>query len=133
MKSKSEAKVFSLKQVLKLIILFFEIFKLVADFDYFEEVKGYAESNRGRAMLVDQRGYVYQINRFAKGKNSGNVFWQCQLRRKKEPCKVGAVSRQNKIIKITGVHNHPPPIGSEDSSSHLPLSKSQFEKLTATE
>jgi len=103
------------------------------DFDYFEEVKGYAESNRGRAMLVDQRGYVYQINRFAKGKNSGNVFWQCQLRRKKEPCKVGAVSRQNKIIKITGVHNHPPPIGSEDVSSHLPLTKSQFEKLTVTE
>jgi hypothetical protein len=86
-------------------------------------VKGYAESNRGRAMLVDQRGYVYQINRFAKGKNSGNVFWQCQLRRKKEPCKVGAVSRQNKIIKITGVHNHPPPIGNQDVQSSPLLAK----------
>jgi len=93
------------------------------DFDYYEEVKGYAESNRGRAMLVDQRGYVYQINRFAKGKNSGNVFWQCQLRRKKEPCKVGAVSRQNKIIKITGVHNHPPPIGNQDVQSSPLLAK----------
>ena len=99
-----------------------------ADFAYCEEVKGYAESNRGRAMLVDQRGYVYQINRFAKGKNSGNVFWQCQYRRaKKEPCKVGAVSRQNKIIKITGIHNHPPTIGIEDSFSisKIPIAKSE--------
>ena len=104
-------------------------FGVFADFDYFEEVKGYAESSRGRAMMVDQRGYVYQINRFAKGRNTGNVFWQCHLRRKKEPCRVGAVSRQNKIIKFTGTHNHPPAIENQECLSSANVLDKDVDKV----
>ena len=88
--------------------IFFGI-NLFTDFEYIEAVKGYVTSKQGRGrMLVDQRGYVYQVNRADK-RVEGKVFWQCPLRRKSVyKCTVGCVSRQDKIINITGNHNHPP-------------------------
>ena len=63
-------------------------------------------SNRGNAMLVDQRNHTYFWNR--KYESTGKIFWTCSGR-KKLKCKARVVSVHNKITKITGVHAHPPP------------------------
>ena len=71
-----------------------------SDFDYIEDVKGYAVSSRKKPMLVDQRGYIYTTVRFSK--NSPNVYWRCQ----KRDCRARAVSLHNKIIHLSGTHDH---------------------------
>ena len=81
-----------------------------SDFDYVEDVKGYTISSHKRPMLVDQRGYTYQISRFSK--NSSKAFWRCQRSRSRQiegPCNARAISLHNKITLLSGVHNHNPP------------------------
>ena len=72
---------------------------------YIEEVKGYCMSNRGTAMLVDQRNYTYRYNR--KSPSTSKTFWICSHRRAIQ-CMARVVSVNNKITKITGQHCHPP-------------------------
>ena len=81
-----------------------------SDFDYVEDVKGYTISSHKRPMLVDQRGYTYQISRFSK--SSSKAFWRCQRSRSRQiegPCYARAISLHNKITLLSGVHNHNPP------------------------
>ena len=81
----------------------FQLFQrniFTSDFDYIEDVKGYAVSSRKKPMLVDQRGYIYTTVRFSK--NSPNVYWRCQ----KRDCRARAVSLHNKIIHLSGTHDH---------------------------
>ena len=81
---------------------------------YKEEIKGYTIARRGAIALVDQRNFTYIRN----GKSqygTGRVWWLCgfardlALRAKGENCKARLVTLQNKIIKMSREHNHPPP------------------------
>ena len=82
-------------------------FSLVLDFPYIEEVKGYVTSTRGRNQMVDQRGYVYALNRQIQ--HTGKGFWKCSMRHLSR-CPVNAVTIYNKITQLSrGEHNHPPP------------------------
>ena len=81
---------------------------------YEEEIKGYTIARRGAIALVDQRNFTYIRN----GKSqygTGRVWWLCgfardlALRAKGENCKARLVTLQNKIIKMSREHNHPPP------------------------
>lgn len=72
---------------------------------FIEDVRGYCMSNRGTAMLVDQRNYTYRYNR--KSPATGKTFWICSSRRTIK-CMARVVSVHNKITKITGEHSHPP-------------------------
>ena len=61
-------------------------------------------------MLVDLKGYTYQINRFSKC--SSKAFWRCQKSRSRQiegPCNARAISLHNKITLLSGTHNHNPP------------------------
>ena len=75
----------------------------VIDFEYVEDVKGYAVSKRGRP-LVDQRNYKYVMNRCSK--TGGKAWWKC-VAYKRLKCKATAISKQNKILKFGAEHNHP--------------------------
>jgi hypothetical protein len=83
---------------LKIKLLSKNIFS--SDFDYIEDVKGYAISNRKKPMLVDQRDYVYTTARFSK--NSSTVYWRCQ----KSGCNARAASLHKKITSLSGRHDH---------------------------
>ena len=79
-----------------------------SDFDYIEDVTGYASSSHKKPLLVDQRGYTYQISRFSK--SSSKAFWRCQRSRSRQlPCSARAISLHNKITLLSGAHNHSPP------------------------
>ena len=77
---------------------------------YEEEIKGYTIARRGAIALVDQRNFTYIRN----GKSqygTGRVWWLCGFARAKGDtnCKARLVTLQNKIIKMSREHNHPPP------------------------
>ena len=70
-------------------------------------MKGYIASMKGRPMLVDQRGHVYQ--RIRSSEATGRAFWRCrEFKHKDWHCKANVVSLHNKITRITGSHEHPP-------------------------
>ena len=75
----------------------------VIDFEYVEDVKGYAVSKRGRP-LVDQRNYKYVMNRCSKV--DGKAWWKC-VAYKRLKCRATTVSKKNKILKFGAEHNHP--------------------------
>ena len=63
---------------------------------------------------MDQRNFTYIRN----GKSqygTGRVWWLCAfardlaLRAKEENCKARLITIQNKVIKMSGEHNHPAP------------------------
>ena len=76
------------------------------DFVYIEDVKEYVASPLGKTRMVDQRGFVYVVNRY--NQVSGKAFWRCSMRKIRK-CPVNAVTLQNKITKISGEHNHQDP------------------------
>ena len=73
-----------------------------SDLNYVEEIKGYTVSNHGRAQLVDQRNYTYNVH----GKKANRIFWRCSKKHKK--CKGRASTFENYIMKLSGIHNHEP-------------------------
>ena len=74
----------------------------ISDLNYVEEIKGYTVSNHGRAQLVDQRNYTYNVH----GKKANRIFWRCSKKHKK--CKGRASTFENYIMKLSGIHNHEP-------------------------
>ena len=78
----------------------------ISEFNYVEEIKGYAVSNHGRAMLVDQRNYTYILHNKSGVKK--NLYWKCRKYRKM--CKAKALTHENYILKLNGEHNHDPEI-----------------------
>lgn len=84
------------------------IFIVISDdkllMNFVEEIKGYAYSQKGTPMLVDQGGYSYQVIRKIA---SGRMYWRCGLR-KKLHCEAKVVSYENKILSFSGLHCHPP-------------------------
>merc|ERR1712223_496341 len=65
------------------------------DLNYVEEVKGYAVSKNGRALLVDQRNYTYWVER----KKGNRMFWRCSSY-KRYKCKGRASTYENYIMKL---------------------------------
>ena len=74
----------------------------ISDLNYVEEIKGYTISTHGRAVLVDQRNYTYNVNR----KKANRTFWVCAYRHKK--CMARASTCGNYIMKLSAEHNHEP-------------------------
>ena len=74
----------------------------ILEFAYIEDVKGYTIVKRGGIALVDQKNYTYLKKRSMKG---GKVYWNCTNYRKFN-CKATLVTKQNKIIKTYGAHDH---------------------------
>ena len=72
------------------------------EFTYIEDVKGYTIAKRGSIVLVDQKNHTY-LKKCAR--KSGKVYWNCTNYRKFN-CKATLVTKQNKIIKIYGEHDH---------------------------
>lgn len=74
-------------------------------FNYLEEIKGYAQSSKGKAMLVDQRDHLYIVNNYSK--TSAKAWWRCNMYLKKR-CPVTLTSFHGKILQIKHEHNHEP-------------------------
>ena len=74
----------------------------IPEFAYIEDVKGYTIVKRGGIALVDQKNHTYLRKRSMKG---GKVYWNCTNYRKFN-CKATLVTKQNKIIKTFGEHDH---------------------------
>ena len=72
----------------------------ISDLNYVEEIKGYTVSSHGRAVLVDQRNYTYNMQR----KKANRTYWICSYAHKK--CKGRASTYENYIMKLGGTHNH---------------------------
>ena len=72
--------------------------------DFIEEAKGFQQARKGAAMLVDQRDFVYHVNRKSKGPKA-QIYWRCAVR---NSCKASLVSVGTKITKFSGQHNHTP-------------------------
>ena len=72
----------------------------ISDWNYVEEIKGYTVSSHGRAVLVDQRNYTYNMQR----KKANRTYWICSYAHKK--CKGRASTYENYIMKLGGTHNH---------------------------
>ena len=71
-------------------------------------MKGYTLIRRGGIALVDQRNHSYIRNR--KSESTDRIWWLCSsARRKGENCKARLITIQNKVIKMSGEHNHPAP------------------------
>ena len=72
------------------------------EFTYLEDVKGYTIAKRGSIALVDKKNHTY-LKKCAR--KSGKVYWNCTNYRKFN-CKATLVTKQNKIIKTYGAHDH---------------------------
>ena len=88
--------------IVLIICLHFD-FLHISDLNYVEEVKGYAVSKNGRALLVDQRNYTYWVER----KKGNRMFWRCSSY-KRYKCKGRASTYENYIMKLGATHNHEP-------------------------
>ena len=86
---------------LHFISCWYTIFSLhISDLNYVEEVKGYAVSKYGTAILVDQRDFTYSVDR----KKGNRIFWRCSFYKRK--CKARASTYKNYIMNLGGIHNH---------------------------
>ena len=54
----------------------------------------------------DQRGYSYLLH--SKNENATKSYWKCRISRQHAKCSARAWTIGNKIIKLSGCHNHPP-------------------------
>ena len=77
-------------------------------------VQGFSSSQRGNGIMVDQRGYVYNLRHTFKNDvrdNEKKITWKCKLyNSKKYPiqCPAQAWTRGDRILKFFNKHCHPP-------------------------
>ena len=78
--------------------------KLISD--YVERITRTTQSQRGEAVIVDSRNYMYNVERVTKV--SQKTVWYCRSKHKTK-CKARAHTFKDLILKFSYEHNHPPP------------------------
>lgn len=96
----------------------------ITDYDDEQAFGGllYVQSKMNRISLI-YRNYMFSMNKRIPATNT--AYWRCTFAssRKKVRCSVRCVTKDRRLVKYIGVHNHPPTVSSQ----------SELQLLTANE